>query len=96
MIKETLNTRRIKKVAVLGSGIMGSQLACHLANIGLDVILFTSITLRMNTLLCVRIDVCPWRLMRSTRGAFFLECFAVMRAIKAFDCPLPQQYLIHQ
>lgn len=30
-------SRRIKKVAVLGSGIMGSGIACHFANIGLDV-----------------------------------------------------------
>lgn len=31
--------RKIKKVAVLGSGIMGSRLACHFANIGLQVLL---------------------------------------------------------
>lgn len=31
--------RRLKKVAVLGSGVMGSRLACHFANIGLDVLL---------------------------------------------------------
>jgi len=31
--------RRIKKVAVLGSGVMGSRIACHFANIGLEVIL---------------------------------------------------------
>ncbi|MAT55478.1 MAG: 3-hydroxyacyl-CoA dehydrogenase [Saprospirales bacterium] len=31
--------RRIKKVAVLGSGIMGSGLACHFANVGLDVLM---------------------------------------------------------
>ncbi len=31
--------RRIKKVAVLGSGIMGSGIACHLANVGLEVLL---------------------------------------------------------
>jgi len=31
--------RRIKKVAVLGSGVMGSGIACHLANAGLDVIM---------------------------------------------------------
>lgn len=32
-------TRRIKKVAVLGSGVMGSGIACHFANIGLQVLL---------------------------------------------------------
>lgn len=31
--------RNIKNVAVLGSGVMGSQLACHFANIGLRVLL---------------------------------------------------------
>ena len=29
----------IKKVAIIGSGIMGSRIACHMANIGLDVLL---------------------------------------------------------
>ncbi|MEM9918970.1 MAG: 3-hydroxyacyl-CoA dehydrogenase/enoyl-CoA hydratase family protein [Bacteroidota bacterium] len=33
------HTRRIKKAAVLGSGIMGSGIACHFANIGLEVVL---------------------------------------------------------
>ncbi|WP_442796179.1 3-hydroxyacyl-CoA dehydrogenase NAD-binding domain-containing protein [Pelobium manganitolerans] len=31
--------RKIKKVAVLGSGIMGSRIACHFANIGVEVLL---------------------------------------------------------
>ena len=31
--------RRIKKVAVIGSGIMGSGIACHFANIGTEVLL---------------------------------------------------------
>ena len=31
--------RIIRRVAVLGSGIMGSRIACHFANIGLDVLL---------------------------------------------------------
>ncbi len=30
---------RLQKVVVLGSGVMGSGIACHLANIGLDVVL---------------------------------------------------------
>ena len=32
-------THRIKKLAVLGSGVMGSGIACHFANIGMDVLL---------------------------------------------------------
>ncbi|WP_310378154.1 3-hydroxyacyl-CoA dehydrogenase NAD-binding domain-containing protein, partial [Flavobacterium sp.] len=31
--------RLIKKVAVVGSGIMGSGIACHFANIGVEVLL---------------------------------------------------------
>ena len=31
--------RIVKKIAVLGSGIMGSRIACHFANIGLSVVL---------------------------------------------------------
>ncbi|MFB1013977.1 MAG: 3-hydroxyacyl-CoA dehydrogenase NAD-binding domain-containing protein, partial [Bacteroidia bacterium] len=34
-----VNHIKIKKVAVLGSGVMGSRIACHFANIGLDVLL---------------------------------------------------------
>lgn len=32
-------TRRIRKIAVLGSGVMGSGIACHFANIGAEVLL---------------------------------------------------------
>ncbi|WP_197053684.1 3-hydroxyacyl-CoA dehydrogenase family protein, partial [Sphingobacterium sp. T2] len=31
--------RRINKVAVLGSGVMGSRIACHFANVGVEVLL---------------------------------------------------------
>lgn len=30
---------RIKKVAVLGTGVMGSGIACHLANVGMEVVM---------------------------------------------------------
>lgn len=32
-------TRHIRKVAILGSGVMGSRIACHFANIGCEVLL---------------------------------------------------------
>ena len=32
-------TRKIRKVAVLGAGVMGAQIACHFANIGIEVLL---------------------------------------------------------
>jgi 3-hydroxyacyl-CoA dehydrogenase len=31
--------RRIRKVAILGSGVMGSRIACHFANAGVQVLL---------------------------------------------------------
>ncbi|MDC3195421.1 3-hydroxyacyl-CoA dehydrogenase NAD-binding domain-containing protein [Flavobacteriaceae bacterium] len=41
-------TRRIKKVAILGSGIMGSGIACHFANIGVEVLLLDIIPRELN------------------------------------------------
>ncbi len=35
----THKNRPVKKVAVLGSGVMGSRIACHFANIGCEVVL---------------------------------------------------------
>jgi len=40
--------RNIRKVAVLGSGIMGSGIACHLANVGLDVLLLDIVAEKAN------------------------------------------------
>lgn len=37
--RKTPLNRKIRKVAVLGSGVMGSQIACHFANIGVEVLL---------------------------------------------------------
>lgn len=34
-----MSKRTIEKVAVLGSGVMGSRIACHFANIGVEVLL---------------------------------------------------------
>ena len=31
--------KKINKVAIIGSGIMGSRIACHFANIGVEVLL---------------------------------------------------------
>ena len=41
-------TRRIKKVAIIGSGIMGSGIACHFANIGVDVLLLDIVPRALN------------------------------------------------
>jgi 3-hydroxyacyl-CoA dehydrogenase len=40
--------RPIKKIAVIGSGIMGSGIACHFANIGVEVLLLDIIPRELN------------------------------------------------
>src|SRR3989344_1507427 len=40
--------RKIKKVAVLGSGVMGSAIACHFANIGCEVLLLDMVPRELN------------------------------------------------
>ncbi|WP_299685250.1 3-hydroxyacyl-CoA dehydrogenase/enoyl-CoA hydratase family protein [uncultured Dokdonia sp.] len=40
--------RIIRKVAVIGSGIMGSGIACHFANIGVDVLLLDIVPRELN------------------------------------------------
>ncbi|MCS6967984.1 MAG: 3-hydroxyacyl-CoA dehydrogenase/enoyl-CoA hydratase family protein [Cytophagales bacterium] len=43
-----MKKRNIKKVAVLGSGVMGSRIACHLANIGVEVLLLDILPSELN------------------------------------------------
>ncbi|TPV33810.1 3-hydroxyacyl-CoA dehydrogenase/enoyl-CoA hydratase family protein [Paucihalobacter ruber] len=43
-----MSKRRIKKIAVIGSGIMGSGIACHFANIGVEVLLLDIIPRELN------------------------------------------------
>lgn len=40
--------RTIRKVTVLGSGVMGSQIACHFANIGVEVLLLDIVPNELN------------------------------------------------
>ena len=40
--------RKIRKVAVLGSGVMGSAIACHFANIGCNVLLLDMVPRELN------------------------------------------------
>ena len=44
--------KKISNIAVLGSGIMGSGIACHFANIGVEVLL---------------LDICPKELNESEK-----------------------------
>jgi 3-hydroxyacyl-CoA dehydrogenase len=43
-----MEKRRIKKVAIIGSGIMGSGIACHFANIGVEVLLLDIVPRELN------------------------------------------------
>ena len=43
-----MSKRRINKIAIIGSGIMGSGIACHFANIGVDVLLLDIIPRELN------------------------------------------------
>ncbi|MGD1846472.1 MAG: 3-hydroxyacyl-CoA dehydrogenase NAD-binding domain-containing protein [Salibacteraceae bacterium] len=40
--------RTIEKVAVLGSGVMGSRIACHFANVGIEVLLLDIVPRELN------------------------------------------------
>ena len=40
--------RHINKVAIIGSGIMGSRIACHFANIGVEVLLLDIIPFNLS------------------------------------------------
>lgn len=40
--------RHIRKVAVLGSGVMGSRIACHFANVGCEVVLLDIVPKEVN------------------------------------------------
>ena len=53
--------RRINKVAVIGSGIMGSGIACHFANIGVEVLLLDIIPFEVNICcLCTVVQCTIW------------------------------------
>ncbi len=43
-----MSKRTIEKVAVLGSGVMGSRIACHFANIGVQVVLLDIVPRTLN------------------------------------------------
>ncbi|MFT5970561.1 MAG: 3-hydroxyacyl-CoA dehydrogenase [Flavobacteriales bacterium] len=44
-----MTKRRLKKAAVIGSGIMGSRIACHFANIGLEVVLLDIVPFKLTS-----------------------------------------------
>jgi len=69
--------RRIKKVAVLGSGVMGSGIACHLANAGFEVLLLDLAT-----------EVADAEKGTSLSGRSIIAQKALSAAIKSKPAPL--------
>ena len=47
-----MQNRKINKIAVIGSGIMGSGIACHFANIGVEVLLLDIVPKKLNDKEC--------------------------------------------
>ena len=43
-----MNNRSINKIAIIGSGIMGTGIACHFANIGVEVLLLDIVPNKLN------------------------------------------------
>ena len=43
-----MKNRHIRKVGILGSGVMGSRIACHFANIGCEVLLLDIVPKELN------------------------------------------------
>lgn len=70
-------TKHIQKVAVLGSGVMGSGIACHFANIGLEVLL---------------LDIVPFDLKEEEKGnpaaRNRIVNESLLKAIKSKPAPL--------
>lgn len=64
---------RLKKVAVLGSGVMGSGIACHLANVGMQVLL---------------LDIVPKNGKKDKKSRNFLVNNSLQNAIKSKPAPL--------
>src|SRR3954469_12293827 len=75
LVAVTNMNRTIKKVAVLGSGVMGSRIACHFAGIGVQVLL---------------LDIVPKEAAESTNNAARNKLVndALQAAIKSNPSPI--------
>ena len=51
-----MKKRKINKIAIIGSGIMGSGIVCHFANIGVEVLLLDIVPRELNDQEKTRID----------------------------------------
>lgn len=86
--------RLIRKVAVLGSGVMGSRIACHFANIGLQVLLLDIVPegatsgdkKARNKIVNDALDFA----LKSNPSPIFLESFANRIITGNFDDDMPK------
>ena len=90
-------TRRIKKVAVLGSGLMGSGIACHLAGVGLEVLMLDIVPFDLkeeekskpaarNRIVNAALDTA----IKAKPAALFDKAFASRITMGNFDDDLPK------
>ena len=79
-------TRRIKKVAIIGSGIMGSGIACHFANIGVEVLLLDIIPRELSEIEKVKGLTLNDKLVRNR-----LVNDALMTSLKSSPSPIYNQ-----
>ncbi|MGC4057111.1 MAG: 3-hydroxyacyl-CoA dehydrogenase/enoyl-CoA hydratase family protein [Chitinophagaceae bacterium] len=85
--------RNIKKVAVLGSGVMGSRIACHFANAGLEVLLLDIVTPDAGTDRKSRnklVDTALANALRSNPSPIYLKSFAGRISTGNFEDDLPR------
>ena len=78
--------KHIKKVAVIGSGIMGSGIACHFANIGIEVLLLDIVPKALNE----KEEKAGWSL-RDSRVRNRLVNEALSSALKSKPSPIYDQ-----
>jgi UDP-N-acetyl-D-mannosaminuronate dehydrogenase len=78
-IKTTYETHN-QKVAVIGSGIMGSEIACHFANIGVEVLLLDIVPKKRLTAETKEVDIREQtvrnRLVNEHLGKLTLSCYS--------------------
>ena len=72
---------RLKKVAVLGSGVMGSGIACHLANVGMEVLM---------------LDIVPKDAKKDKDSRNFFVNNSLQNAIKSKPAPLYSKSFINR
>ena len=95
--------RKINKVAVLGSGVMGSRIACHFANIGVEVLLLDIIpreltaedkkkglSLEMPALRNSIVNTALQTALKSNPSPIYSKSFASLISTGNFDDDMPK------